>query len=128
MSAGFDNNEWQLRLPFAIFGVATVPLVYLLARELFSQRAAVFAGLVACVMPVLVIYSQEYRAYGLLVFLTTLCAWSLAVALRTNGQGWWALFVGAAILSLYTHFVAIFFVAGLGVFAVGCVLLRTERR
>jgi len=88
--------------------VATVPLVYLLARELFSQRAAFFAGLVACVMPVLVIYSQEYRAYSLLVFLTTLCAWSLAVALRTNGRGWWALFVGAAILSLYTHFVAIF--------------------
>jgi uncharacterized membrane protein len=97
VSAGFDDNEWQLRLPLAILGVATVPLVYLLARELVSQRAAFFAGLVACVMPVLVIYSQEYRGYSLLVFLTTLCAWSLAVALRTNGRGWWALFVGAAI-------------------------------
>jgi uncharacterized membrane protein len=125
-SAGFDDTEWQLRLPFAIFGVATVPLVYLLAHGLFSQRAAFFAGLVACVMPVLVIYSQEYRAYSLLVFLTTLCAWSLVVALRTNGRAWWALFVGAAILSLYTHFVAIFFLVGLGLFAAGCVVLKLK--
>jgi 4-amino-4-deoxy-L-arabinose transferase-like glycosyltransferase len=124
VSVGFDGNEWQLRLPSAILGVATVPLVYVLARELFSQRAAFFAGLVACVMPVLVIYSQEYRDYSLLVLLATLCAWSLSVALRTNGRGWWALFVGAAILGLYTHFVAIFFVTGLGLFAVGCILLK----
>ncbi len=124
--SGFDGSEWQLRLPSAIFGVATVALVFLLARELLSQRAACLAGLVACVMPVLVLYSQEYRAYSLLVFLTTLCAWSLEVALRTNGRGWWALFVGAAILSLYTHFVALFFVVGLGVFAAGCVLLKLK--
>jgi hypothetical protein len=126
--SGFDGSEWQLRLPSAIFGVATVALVFLLTRELLSQRAACLAGLVACVMPVLVLYSQEYRAYSLLVFLTTLCTWSLEVALRTNGRGWWVLFVGAAILSLYTHFVALFFVVGLGVFAVGCALLKLRDR
>jgi uncharacterized membrane protein len=122
--SGFDGSEWQLRLVPAIFGATTVALVFLLARELVSQRAACLAGLVACVMPVLVLYSQEYRAHSLLAFLTTLCAWSLGVALRTNGRGWWVLFVAAAIISLYTHFVAIFFLVGLGVFAVGCVLLK----
>ncbi|MGH6824222.1 glycosyltransferase family 39 protein [Methyloceanibacter sp.] len=124
--SGLDGNEWQLRLPSAIFGVATVALVFLLARELLGRRAAFFAGLAACVMPVLVIYSQEYRAYSLLVFLTTLSGWSLAAALRTNRPGWWALFVGAAILSLYTHFVAMFFVVGLGLFAIGCLLLKLK--
>ncbi len=124
IAIGFGNDEWQLRFPFAIFGVATVVLIYLLARELLGQRAAIISGLVACVTPVLVAYSQEYRAYSILIFLTTLSGWSLVVALRTNRAGWWALFVAAAILSLYTHFVATLNLVGLAAFVL-CYLLLT---
>jgi Dolichyl-phosphate-mannose-protein mannosyltransferase len=127
VAAGFDNNEWQLRFPFAMFGVATVVMIYLLARELLGQRAAILSGLVACLMPVLVAYSQEYRAYSILIFLMTLSGWSLAVALRTNRAGWWALFVAAAILNLYTHFVAMLNLVGLGAFVLCYLLLRLWR-
>jgi Dolichyl-phosphate-mannose-protein mannosyltransferase len=124
---GFDRDVWQLRLSAAIFGVATVIMVLLLARELFDRRVAWFSGLVACVMPTLVIYSQEYRFYSLLTFLTVLSGWSLVVAMRTNRPGWWFLFVGATILSLYTHFVAIVSTAGLGLFALFYVLLKLRQ-
>ena len=121
---GFDANEWQLRLPFAVLGVGTVAMMYLLARELLGQRTALLPGLAACLVPVLLHYSQEYRAYSLLIFFTTLCGWALAAALRTNRSGWWALFVSAAILSLYTHFVAIFTLVGLAAFAAGDIGLK----
>ena len=70
-----DRDVWQLRLPAAILGAGSVGLVFLLARELLGQRAASFCGLV---MPVLVVYSQEYRNYSFLIFLTALSGWSLA--------------------------------------------------
>ena len=127
IAMGFDHNEWQLRLPYAVVGVATVVLVFLLAQELLGRRAGLLAGLVACDMPVLVVYSQECRAYSLLIFLTTLSAWSLAVALRTNRAGWWALFISAAILSLYTHFVAMLTLTGFAVFALSHALLERRR-
>lgn len=125
--SGLNSNEWQLRLPFAIVGVGTVVLVFLLGRELLDRRAGFLAAVVACVMPVLVIYSQEYRSYSLFIFLTTLCGWSLAVALRKNHVGWWGLFIGSAILSLYTHFAAMFTVVGLVVFAFSHIVLQLRR-
>lgn len=124
---GFDQTVWQLRLPSAILGVATVALVFFLARELFCGRVALFSALVACVMPVLVVYSQEYRPYSLLIFLTVLSGWSLAAALRTNSAGWWCVFVGSTILNLYTHFVALSSVAALIVAALACILLKLQQ-
>lgn len=124
---GFDQNVWQLRLPSAILGVATVALVFFLARELFCGRVALFSALVSCVMPVLVVYSQEYRPYSLLIFLSVLSGWSIAAALRTNSAGWWCVFVGSTILNLYTHFVALSFFAALIVAAVSCILLKLQQ-
>ena len=124
---GFDQSVWQLRLTPAILGVATVALVFFLAKELFCGRVALFSALVACVMPVLVVYSQEYRPYSLLIFLTVLSGWSLAAALRTNSPAWWSVFVGSTILNLYTHFVALSGFAALIVATLACVLLKAQR-
>ena len=118
----------MLRLPSAILGVATVFFVYFLAKELLCRRVAWFSACVACVMPVLVVYSQEYRSYSLLIFLTALSAWSLAAALRTNGQAWWCVFVGSTILNLYTHFVALSALAGLAVFTFASILLKIREK
>jgi 4-amino-4-deoxy-L-arabinose transferase-like glycosyltransferase len=125
---GFDQSVWQLRLPSAILGVATVVVVFFLANELFCQRVGLFSALVACVMPVLVVYSQEYRPYSLLIFLTAFSGWSLATALRTNSAGWWCVFVSSTILNLYTHFVALSSVAALMVAALACILLKVRQR
>ena len=79
-------------------------------------------------MPVLVVYSQEYRNYSLLIFLMVLSAWSLAVALRSNSPLWWTVFVGSTILNLYTHFVALAGVAALAVFALASLVWKAGRR
>src|SRR6266487_1379346 len=43
----FGTGEAALRSLAAIFGTATIPVVYLLARELFSRRAAIIAAVLA---------------------------------------------------------------------------------
>lgn len=45
-------NEWAVRIPNAIFGVATVLLIYFLVKELFeSEKTAIIAALFLAVSP-----------------------------------------------------------------------------
>ena len=72
------TGEFGLRSLSALAGVATVPVAYLLGAELRGRRAGLMAAALVAVNPMLLWYSQEARAYALLVLL---CA-ALAALLR----------------------------------------------
>lgn len=100
----FGLSEVGLRSLSALFGTAVVPVVYLAAERVASRRAALIAAAFVACSPMLVWYSQEARAYELLVLL---CALSLLFFLR-GSLLWWAV---ASALALATHYFAVFFVA-----------------
>jgi mannosyltransferase len=80
---GFGKDEGSLRFLSAVFGTLTVPVVYLAARELSSsRRAGVFAAALVALNPFLFFYSQEARAYALLILLVALGLYVFARALR----------------------------------------------
>lgn len=94
-------SEIALRLVSALAGIALVPAVWRLARNLGFDRAAQgAAALVTAVAPFAVYYSQEARAYSLLYLLLTLAA----VALLEQRWPW---FVLASIGALYLHNLAV---------------------
>src|SRR6188474_14958 len=64
--------EYGLRSLSALAGVATVPVVFLLGAELRGRRTGIVAAALVAANPMLIWYSQEARAYALLVLLTTL--------------------------------------------------------
>jgi mannosyltransferase len=121
------TGEYGLRSLSALAGVATVPVAYLIGAELRGRRAGVAAAALVAVNPMLLWYSQEARAYALLVLLTSLALLYFLRALdapaRGRGRGaargpiWsssrgtsrdavlWGLFSG---LALATHYFAIF--------------------
>jgi mannosyltransferase len=95
----FGWHEAGLRSLSALFGVATVPAAFLAARESFGERAGLVAAALFAVNPYFVWYSQEARAYALLVLL---CTVSLVFFLR--GALWrWA---AVSALALLTHYFA----------------------
>jgi hypothetical protein len=97
------THELALRSLSALFGIALVPVVYLVGRELVSRRAGLVAAALVAFNPLLVWYSQEARPYSLLVLL---CALSMLFCARR--RVWlWALF---AALALLTHYFAAFLV------------------
>ena len=107
--AGAD--EVGLRSLSALFGILAVPVGYGAARALVSTRAAWIAGLLVAVNPLLVWYSQEARAYSLLVLLCGLSFWAF-VAARERGTRealacWWL----ASSLAMATHYFAVLVVA-----------------
>jgi mannosyltransferase len=104
----FGAGELGLRSLTALFGAATVPVAYLIGRQLATRRAGlIFAALVA-VNPMLIWYSQEARSYTLLIFFGAVSMLFFARALNTHrgrDLGLWAL---ASALALCSHYYAVF--------------------
>jgi hypothetical protein len=107
----FGTGEAALRSLSAIAGVIVVPITYLCGRELVSRRAGIIAAAFAAVNPFLIWYSQEARAYMLLIALAGASfLWFIRAERRPSraNVAWWAIF---SALALATHFFAGFLVA-----------------
>lgn len=62
---GYD--EWSLRLPFALIGIVTVPLLALCGRRLVGAWPAVIASCLLAINPWHIFWSQNARGYGMAV-------------------------------------------------------------
>ncbi|HVO41488.1 MAG TPA: glycosyltransferase family 39 protein [Aggregatilineales bacterium] len=103
-----------VRLLSVITGLATVAVLYALARELFDDRTAVAAALIAAIMPFSVQYSQEVRMYALLGLLLLAATWCYVRGWRTGRAIYWIGFGVLAGLSMYTQQLAAFYLIPLG--------------
>lgn len=107
----FGSGEAGLRSLSALAGTATVVVVYAIAAELLSRRAALIASALAAVSPLLVWHSQDARSYALLMFFGSLSFLFFVRSLRDptrRSLGLWAL---ASALALTTHYFALFAIA-----------------
>lgn len=107
-------TESSQRFLTALFGTLAIPLTYLLASQLLNRRIGVLSALLTTLSPLHLYYSQQVRAYSLLLLLTI----SLMIAYRKltaahHPKKWWFIFTLTGILSMYTNFVTLWFVAGL---------------
>lgn len=59
--------DLALRVVPVVAGIATIPVVYLIGKELYSQKIGLIAALFIAVSPWHVLYSQEGRAYTLAI-------------------------------------------------------------
>ncbi len=110
------TGEGLLRGLSAVFGVATVPMVYLLGREVVDRRAGLVAAGLATVSPFFIWYSQELRNYALLLFFAT--AATLAVwRIVTRRGGPWIAYGVATGLAILSNLSAVFLAAAHWVFA-----------
>jgi hypothetical protein len=107
-SKAFGLGPVGLRSLSALFGVLTIPVAFLVGRELAGRRAGLIAAALVAFNPMLIWYSQEGRAYALLILL---CAASLLFFLRFRHSGerrdlaLWSL---SSVLALASHYFAIF--------------------
>jgi mannosyltransferase len=103
----FGTGAAGLRSLSALLGTASVPDCFAAAAELFDRRAALVCAALVAVSPPLVWYSQEARAYSLLVFLGLLSIWLCVRAVRGDRRALagWAI---VAALALATQYFALF--------------------
>jgi len=98
------QSEWALRLLSALAGTLTVPIVWLLLRDLSrSVVVATTSALLLATNPLHIWYSQEGRPYALMVCVGSLALLCLTRALAQDKKGWWAAFVVLSALAILVH-------------------------
>ena len=106
----FGSSDIGLRSFSALVGTLVVPAAYLAARSLISRRAGIVVAALAAVSPLLVWYSQEARAYSLLVLLSTLSLYGFARIWQTPSSRLVVFWVAVSCLAMTTYYFAIFLV------------------
>ena len=91
----------------ALAGTLTIPVVYACGREV-SERVGVWAAALAAVSPAMYYYSQEARAYALLILFggAAFLCWQRALRIR-DGRSL-ALWAGVSAVAVLTHYFAAF--------------------
>jgi mannosyltransferase len=97
------DSETSLRMPSVIFSVATLPLLYSLARRLAGTRVAVVAAILFAVNVYPIRYAQEARGYSLMV-LMVVCSWIFFLRCFDAPSGSnYAAYVVTSVVGVYTH-------------------------
>jgi hypothetical protein len=89
-----------------VFGLATLPVVYGLARRLFDARVGVVSVLLLSVNVSYVAHAREARGYSLVLLLATASSYFLVAAVQDDGAWQWALYAVTSALAVYAHFFA----------------------
>jgi len=109
------NIEVRARWLSALAGALSIPvfvgIVYLWRRH---WGTALTAGLLLATNPLHLWYSQEVRAYSLMLFFGLLAVLFFELARFRKRQGWWVLYFVLALAALSLHKTAIVFPAACG--------------
>lgn len=101
------TSEFALRWLSVAANVATLALLFALARRWFAGRTGTAVGLIAALLgalaPFYVWYAQEARPYALVLFWSTLAVYALT-------RRWAVVYVIAAAAAVYTHYFALFMI------------------
>jgi hypothetical protein len=102
--AVFGTNTFAARLPCALLGLASVPLVYVTARSLWqSRRAAALSAILLTTCVPFLILSRQCRYYSACIFFSLLGLWAYDRLLqRRRGAALW--FVAAAVLLFHAFY------------------------
>jgi Dolichyl-phosphate-mannose-protein mannosyltransferase len=98
------DGPLAVRVPSMVIGTLSIPLVYLVACELYDRSTGVVAALLTAVSPIAVWYSGEARMYAFYIFWSLLAVFGQARAIRRGGWLGWASFAVASAGLVYTHY------------------------
>lgn len=124
----FGEGEWAIRLPAVLFGVATIPVVYWIGRQLGLPRIACLGvALMLAVSYHHIFFSQNARGYSGHVLFSLLSSGLLVRGLQTD-RGWtWVLYIVVMFLNFASILVSAF-VFGAHLLVGGAALLAARRR
>ena len=96
----FGESHWAVRLPAALFGLASLWALYFLARAITPRREALLATALMCVSYHHVWFSQNARGYTGMMFFCTLGTGIYLRGLHSHSNRTWLLY--AACMALGT--------------------------
>jgi mannosyltransferase len=112
----FGTGDIASRSLSGLFGLAALPLVWIIGRRRGGTLLAWVAVAVVAVFPFAVRYSDEARMYSMLMFLV-LVGWIVLDDILVRGRATIPRFIAAAVIGaalLYTHYWSLWLLASVG--------------
>jgi mannosyltransferase len=126
-TGAFGDVAWSLRLPAAMFGVASIVALYLLGREVATPREGFLAATLMALSYEHIWFSQNARGYSGLLFWALLASWILVRALNRGERRLWVAYAVVSALGVYTHLTMLFIiVAHFGIYLTALVTRRKQ--
>lgn len=124
---GLHATEFVVRLPSAVFAALSTVVVFMLGRR-FIGTVVGFAGAGFYLLNDLqLVYAQQTRAYSLQLLLICIAWYALLSALSTPSRRWWACYIVATTLAVYTHLFSVLILLAQVVMFAGLLILPGER-
>ncbi|MBN2734044.1 MAG: glycosyltransferase family 39 protein [Methanomicrobiaceae archaeon] len=100
----FGDSEFVLRFLPALFGSLTIPVIYLIGREVCGRCGGIIAAALMTFSTFHIFYSQDARAYTTMLFFFSIAVFFYLLALKSDNFKYWVLFGVFCALSFWTHF------------------------
>ncbi len=100
------DTVYAMRYLSLLCGVLCIPLIYVLCKRLFDQKAAFWSALMIALSPYMVWYAQEVKMYTWVPMLIILALYGLERACKKPLWIWWAITLAATCLAFYSHILA----------------------
>ena len=100
----FGDDITAARLLSLGFFLATIPMVYVLGKLVFSHNVGLYAALLVTISPFMQWYGSEARMYSMLAFITVLHYYFFIKLYEEGRARQWIGYTIVAILGLYTHY------------------------
>ena len=124
----FGWSEFWVKLPFALMGIGSVYLIYLIGRQWFNRKVGLFSAAFFAVSQFTVFYSQLARPYAAGLFFDLLMAWfwhKVVFGTKTTTRD----YIGFALSAWACSLMQYFSIAQAGlIFLTGLFFLPKERR
>ncbi len=104
----FGESAWALRLPAALFGVASVAGVFFFGRRVASDRQALLAAALVALAYHHVWFSQNARGYTGLMCLGLVASGLFLDGMAARRRGLWLAYAAVFAGAMYVHLSAVF--------------------
>jgi mannosyltransferase len=117
----FGQSEFVLRAAPAIFGILTIPVFYLIGKEIYDKNVGIISATLLTFSYFGIYYSQEAYSYSTVLFVFSLVILCYLLSIRTDNINWWILFGITSALAFWTHY---YVFVGLGVIYLHAIITR----
>jgi uncharacterized membrane protein len=114
----FGKTEWIVKLPFAVMGVLSVWLVYMVAKKWFNETSALISAAYLASIQYTIMYSQIARPYISGLFFSLLMVLFWTDLMNQNIKNFWkkaSFYILASVLCAYNHHFSLLFVVITGI-------------
>ena len=114
----FGKTAATLRFFSLIFGVGSIPVIYLVGKKIYDEKVGLTAAFILTIWPFSIWYSQEVRPYTLIFFLGLLSIGFFLEGIETNSWKYWTNFIILTTLCLYTNHATLYLIFVFNIFII----------